>query len=194
MARISELLNGIKDIAGLTNLLALNASIESARAGEQGKGFAVVAEQIRRLSEQSKDIVVDINEVTNSIFEKSKEAFKKSSEGAKAAKDGMAIIKDIAAYFNELKEFYKVTNDELQCSMKEIEDTAEGFVEIQEQLMNVASISEENSAATQEILSYLEDENSQITFMKDNVSQISQLSGKLKTLLWQKQEESIWLK
>lgn len=180
---ITQLLRGIKEIAGQTNLLALNASIESARAGEHGKGFAVVAEQIRKLSEQSRDIIADVNKVTEVIAEKSEVASIRSIEGEKAANEGMTIINGIKAYFNELKDFYKDTNNEMQNSVKEIETTTGIFTEIQEQLMNVASISEENSASTQEILSYIENENSQIIYMKDTATEIGKLCRTLKDLV-----------
>lgn len=181
--RITNLLDGIKDIAGQTNLLALNASIESARAGEHGKGFAVVADQIRKLSEQSKEIVADITKLTESILSQSEEASIKSIEGEKAATDGLTYINEIADYFDEIKESYHLTNNELQKSLAEIETTAKNFIEIQGQITNVASISEENSAATEEILSYIEDENSQISSMNDTVNQIHDLSGNLKEML-----------
>ena len=60
----------IIDIASKTNLIAINASIEAARAGEAGRGFAVVAEEIRMLSEQSKDSVNTINAIVNEVKDK----------------------------------------------------------------------------------------------------------------------------
>ncbi len=177
---INSLLYSIKDIAGQTNLLALNASIESARAGEQGKGFAVVAEQIRRLSEQSRAIVVDITEVTDRISDKSAEAAEKSVEGDKAANSGLAMMSEVAEFFKQIKDYYKDTNGEFQKNVKEIEELVNNFIEIQEQMMNVASISEENSAATEEILSYIEEENSQIGFISETVGQIKALNGRMK--------------
>lgn len=177
---INNLLYSIKDIAGQTNLLALNASIESARAGEQGKGFAVVAEQIRKLSEQSKAIVADITDVTDKISVKSTEAAEKSTEGEKAAKSGLLMMNEIADYFREIKDFYKDTNSEFQKNVNEIEGLLKNFIEIQEQLMNVASISEENSAATEEILSYIEEENSQLSFIGESVGQIQTMSNRMK--------------
>lgn len=177
---INSLLYSIKDIAGQTTLLALNASIESARAGEQGKGFAVVAEQIRRLSEQSKAIVADITEVTDHISEKSAEAAEKSVEGDKAANSGLAMMSEVADFFKHIKDYYKDTNGEFQKNVKGIEELVNNFIEIQEQLMNVASISEENSAATEEILSYIEEENSQIGFISETVGQIKALNDRMK--------------
>jgi methyl-accepting chemotaxis protein len=185
LAEIITLLTKIKTIAGQTNLLALNASIESARAGEQGKGFAVVAENIRGLSEQSKKIVEDINAVTAVIFEKSENAARMSKEGEKATYDGMNIIREVASFFTDIKDSYQETNEELSKSMKEIEKAAKNFIEVQEQITNVASISEENSASTQEILSIIEDENSQIAHINNSVTQVYDLSIKLKDLVKQ---------
>ncbi|MHB8128807.1 MAG: methyl-accepting chemotaxis protein [Mobilitalea sp.] len=186
LQQINTLLNAIKDIAGQTNLLALNASIESARAGEQGKGFAVVAEQIRKLSEQSKLIVANINEVTSTIFSKSEIASKMSVEGEKAVTNGIKIIREVSEYFNDIKESYQETNSELSKSMKDIALAAKNFIEVQEQITNVASISEENSASTEEILSIIEDENSQISTINSSVSKIHDLSTKLKDLVKEK--------
>ncbi len=185
LKEIITLLNNIKTIASQTNLLALNASIESARAGEHGKGFAVVAESIRGLSEQSRRIVDNINDVTTAILEKSENAAKMSKEGEKASDEGMDIIREVTCFFTDMKEAYQETNDELSSSMREIAVAAKNFLEVQEQITNVASISEENSASTQEILSIIEDENSQISQINSSVMHVYDLSQRLKDMVKQ---------
>ena len=180
---INLLLQGIQDIAGQTNLLALNASIESARAGEHGKGFAVVAEQVRKLSEQSKEIVTNITKVTEDIFAKADAAVKRSIEGERAASDSVETIHELSKYFVEIKDSYKETNIELNKGLDEIESAAKDFALIQEQIVNVASISEENSASTEEILSFIEAENSQIAKINTAVAGLQDLSSNLKNMI-----------
>lgn len=183
LEQVNQLLDNIKEIAGQTNLLALNASIESARAGEHGKGFAVVADSIRKLSEQSKHIVESINEVTAMLFEKSQAASRMSEEGKEAAHEGIRMINEVSAYLADILASYQETNMDLSRSMNEIAVAADNFISIQEQITNVASISEENSASTQEILSIIEDETSQIAYINSSVSEVHSLSRKLKEIV-----------
>ncbi len=183
LEQINQLLVSIKTIAEQTNLLALNASIESARAGEQGKGFAVVADSIRTLSQQSRKIVEDINQVTAMIFEKSQAASRMSEEGKAAAHEGIRIISEVSAYLADILASYQETNTDLSKSMNEIAVAANNFISVQEQVTNVASISEENAASTQEILSIIEDENTKIDYINASVSEVHGLSRKLKEIV-----------
>ena len=65
--QIGEVVHLITDIAGQTNLLAINATIEAARAGEQGKSFAVVADQVRTLATQSKEATASVEKILGEI-------------------------------------------------------------------------------------------------------------------------------
>lgn len=107
--KINEISLFIKEIADETKLLGLNAAIEAARAGEAGRGFGVVAEEIRKLSDQSKSTVPQINEFTDRIRkivelagEKSQSSLLASEEQASATQEVTASIEEITAMSEEL--------------------------------------------------------------------------------------------
>lgn len=183
LERVNTLLQGIKQIADQTNLLALNAAIESARAGEHGKGFAVVADEVRKLAEQSANITVDISQVTEALFHKSKEAIEKSMEGEHAAVEGQKLLVDISTYFEEIKVSFNETNRELSKGMNQISSASESFIDIQSQVENIANISEEQAASTEEIVATLENEHSLIGSMNNAISEINDLSKRLKHMI-----------
>jgi hypothetical protein len=108
-AEITEVLNFIKQIADETKMLGLNAAIEAARAGDAGKGFGVVAEEIRKLSDESKQTVIKIKKLTDSIntevqqtAEWSHSTLTASQEQAAATQEINATIEEITSLSDEL--------------------------------------------------------------------------------------------
>ena len=180
MQMVNNLLEGIKQIAEQTNLLALNAAIESARAGEQGKGFAVVAEEVRKLAEKSAIIVRDITQVTTGIFNKAEEALEKVNKGENASNDGRRLVNEISDYFRSIMETFKGMNGEISTNMQKIEHITGEYMEVQSQIETLSSISEENAAATQEVLATIEDEYNEILKISNSVEQVKLQSGQLK--------------
>lgn len=189
MEKVNGLLEGITQIAEQTNLLALNAAIESARAGEQGKGFAVVADEVRKLAEQSAYIVKDIAKVTSEISGKSQEAYEKVSQGENATKEGKELVADIALYFREIREVFENTGIKFELEVQKIQSISEKFTEVQQQIENIAGISEQNAAATEEVLATVENENSEIIQVSSIVKDIYKLSSDLRELV--KNEQSM---
>ncbi len=183
MDKVNLLLEDITHIAKQTNLLAVNASIESARAGEQGKGFAVVADEVKRLAEQSSAIVKNISNITSEMFNMSNEAYLQVKQGDAAAIEGRKVVEEISVYFNEIKQAFENTNSAIQVGLEMNSKMTKDMDTVQQQIEGVASISEENSASIQEVLATIEAENASMTELGESVSKIQGLSGNLRSLL-----------
>ena len=99
---INTILEFIKQIAEETKMLGLNAAIEAARAGEAGRGFGVVAEEIRKLSDESKETVTKIHVLTGEIKTKIGETIKNSNVTLHSSQEQAAATEEITAQVEEL--------------------------------------------------------------------------------------------
>jgi len=176
---VDSLLMDIDNIANQTNLLALNAAIEAARAGEHGKGFAVVAEEVRKLAEQSSKIASRITEVTHQLLERSKTAQEKSHEGKQAVEEGQLLLQEIAQSFDYMKESFDMINKQLKNNMDTIQQTTDEFHKISERIQSAVAITEENAAATEEIVSTLTEEHDFVDLISQSMLQLNSLSKEL---------------
>lgn len=183
MERVNRALDEILEIAEQTNMLALNAAIEAARAGEQGKGFAVVADEIRKLAEQSKATADNISRIIQELTERSMDTLKRVYEGDAAVREGNQILENIAAFFSRMKDSVEDSNRQLLEGLEGTRKVTEIFIEIQKQIENVASISEENAASTEEVLATLEDQNNNIAQIHEAMANIGRLSRELRELV-----------
>ncbi|WP_160687292.1 methyl-accepting chemotaxis protein [Clostridium sp. C2-6-12] len=109
--QINEVSNFIHQIANQTKMLGLNASIEAARAGDFGKGFGVVANEIRNLSEQSKNTISKINNLTHDIISKVEESNQKSQSSLVSSQEQAAATQEVSAAIQEITSLSEELNE-----------------------------------------------------------------------------------
>ena len=163
--QIGEIVSTISDIAGQTNLLALNAAIEAARAGEQGRGFAVVADEVRKLAEQSQVAAKHIADLIREIQTQTTKAVEFMETGTQEVKLGSQLVGDAGKTFSEIvTKVDKVTLDVklVVAEIKKIVQERDSMVKLidnlevigtktSDQSQNVSATVEEQAASLEQL-------------------------------------------
>lgn len=148
---ISEFVSVIRSIAEQTNLLALNASIEAARAGQAGKGFAVVAEEVRKLAEEVKRSVESITSIVGSIKEETTVMVNDMNSGYLEVSKGKAQIETSGQYFSDIKGQVSNMAERVQDISSALSMFHKSSEDINTSVEHIAAISEESAAGSEEV-------------------------------------------
>lgn len=181
IGNVQEFIGTILNIAGKTNLLALNASIEAARAGEAGKGFAVVAEEIRQLSEQTKEASNNITAIIHDLNMGAQSANESIEASAASVHTQNEMIESMRTHFDDIYQEMTSLSTKVKNTEASVNVILTSTDTISENITHLSATSEEVAASSTEGLRTSEKSVENMNCCKEILEEISSLAQKLKT-------------
>lgn len=152
ITKINKIVEVINNVSEQTNLLALNAAIEAARAGEHGRGFAVVADEVRNLARKTQDSVKEIDAIINVIKDNSNKSVAAINKTSKYAQETVTFMSNFEKEINEIKAKTEVVNDMSMQIATASEEQSKVAEEITQNIVEISQIAKNNLSHANDVV------------------------------------------
>ncbi|KYD08547.1 hypothetical protein B4102_2824 [Heyndrickxia sporothermodurans] len=180
---ITKIINTITGISEQTNLLALNAAIEAARAGEHGRGFAVVADEVRKLAEQSQTAAKEVTKIIHSIQDEVQKIIEQNKQGVQAILSGVEISNDTNKSLQKIVQQSNDTSNVIAEMVSQIEQTLLLSNEVTSSFTSVSEIAEITAGHTETTAAASEEGSAAMEEVTASASELSKQAENLRELI-----------